>query len=182
MHLFLFVTEIPVASPTATYTNYEEPTGEGHTTTRYSTCTLIFLSMRCSSVISEFLHMRVFPSTPQSVRFDWHWCKLQIFYQCSLWPRYPYSQPAQPPPLGFSPNLITCFICTSLYFNQDWARPDSIVRVPCRGSPCQAADTGRRVTELQSCRFDAVYRFCLWITEMELVQEQTGCKRCYLRV
>lgn len=28
----LFVTEIPVASPTATYTSYEEPSGEEHST------------------------------------------------------------------------------------------------------------------------------------------------------
>lgn len=61
-----------------------------------------------------------FSTKQQSVRSDCRWCKLQIFFQCSLWPRCLYSQPAQQPPQSFSPNLITCFICTSLYFNQGW--------------------------------------------------------------
>lgn len=71
----------------------------------------------------HFEHTHIFPRSSAkrtSARSDWCWCKLQIFCQCSLWPCCPYSQPAQQPPRGFGPNLITCFICTSLYFNQGW--------------------------------------------------------------
>ncbi len=113
-----------------------------------------FLAHACFSILSQ----SHFSTKHQSVRSDCCWCKLQIFFQCSLRPRCLYSQPAQQPPQSFSPNLITCFICTSLYFNQGWLRDseallDPIVHVLWQESPCWTAGMRRWATKIFTYSF-----------------------------
>lgn len=79
-------------------------------------------SYACVPVIVSIVQAQAcFFHTPKLnmwVRSACRWCKLQIFCLCSRQPQCLYSQPALQPPQSSSHNLITCFICTSLYFNQ----------------------------------------------------------------